>query len=101
MDKNCTDRPFFYSEIPKKFGLNSLSRSKVIELFIFIKFTRHLTEVRQVVHYTVLDGKHVKNRTISLKFCTLIISAFRNNVAKLHLHSLHRSGEINNNVLKF
>jgi hypothetical protein len=31
---------------------------------------------------------------------TLVISAFRNNVAKLHLHLLHPSGEINNNVLK-
>jgi hypothetical protein len=30
----------------------------------------------------------------------LVISAVRNNVAELHLHSLHRSGEINDNVLK-
>jgi hypothetical protein len=32
---------------------------------------------------------------------TLIISAFRNNVKKTHLHSLHRSEEIKDNVLKF
>jgi hypothetical protein len=37
---------------------------------------------------------------MSLKNFTHIISAFRNNVAKLHLHSLNRSEEINNNVLK-
>jgi hypothetical protein len=47
-----------------------------------------------------LDEKHAKNGTMSLKFFTLIISAYKNNVAKLHLHSLHHSGEINNNVLK-
>jgi hypothetical protein len=37
---------------------------------------------------------------MSYKNLTLIISDFRNKVAKLHLHSLHRSEEINNNVLK-
>jgi hypothetical protein len=37
---------------------------------------------------------------MSFKIFALIISAFRNNVAELHLHSLHRSGEINNNILK-
>jgi hypothetical protein len=31
---------------------------------------------------------------------TLIISGFRNNAVKLHLYSLHPSGEINNNILK-
>jgi hypothetical protein len=30
----------------------------------------------------------------------LVISALRNNVAKLHLQSLYRSEEINNNVLE-
>jgi hypothetical protein len=39
---------------------------------------------------------------MSLKIFTLIISAGKNSAAKLHSHSLHRSGEINNNnVLKF
>jgi hypothetical protein len=38
---------------------------------------------------------------MSFRIFTVIILAFRNNVVKLHLHSLHRSGEINNNnVLK-
>jgi hypothetical protein len=37
---------------------------------------------------------------MGFKIFTLIISAFRNNVATLHLHLLHCSGEINNNVLK-
>jgi hypothetical protein len=37
---------------------------------------------------------------MNFKMFTFIISAFRNNVAKLHLHSLHLSGEINSNVLK-
>jgi hypothetical protein len=37
---------------------------------------------------------------MSFNIFTLIISTFRNNVAKLRLHSLHRSGENNNNVLK-
>jgi hypothetical protein len=53
-----------------------------------------------VTSYIIVDEKHVKNGTMSLKYFTLTISAFRNNVAKLHLHSLHCSGEINNNVLK-
>jgi hypothetical protein len=38
---------------------------------------------------------------MSFKIFILIISAFRNNVAELHLYSLHRSDEINNNVSKF
>jgi hypothetical protein len=50
--------------------------------------------------YVVLDEKHVKYCTTSFKFFTPTISAFRNNAAKLHLQSLHRSGEINNNVLQ-
>lgn len=37
---------------------------------------------------------------MGLKIFTLIISACMNNIAKLHLHWLHCSGEINNNVLK-
>lgn len=37
---------------------------------------------------------------MTFKMFTFIISAFRNRVAKYHLHSLHRSREINNNVLK-
>jgi hypothetical protein len=41
-----------------------------------------------------------KNGTTSLKIFTLIILAVRNNVAKLHSYSLHRSGKINNNILK-
>jgi hypothetical protein len=44
--------------------------------------------------------KNVKNGTMSFKIFTLVISAFGSNGAKLHLHSLHRSGEINKNVLK-
>jgi hypothetical protein len=36
---------------------------------------------------------------MSFKICTLTISVFSNNAAKLRFHSLHRSGEINN-VLK-
>jgi hypothetical protein len=43
--------------------------------------------------------KHVKNGTMSFKIFALIISAYRNNIVKLHLHSLDRSGEINHNVL--
>jgi hypothetical protein len=50
MDRNCTDCPFFYSEILNKFGLNSLSHSKVIALLIFTKFTRYIMEVRHLVH---------------------------------------------------
>jgi hypothetical protein len=38
---------------------------------------------------------------MGLKIFTPIIEAFMKYVAKLHLHSLHYSGEINNNVLKF
>jgi hypothetical protein len=51
MDKNCTDR-FFYSESHKKFGLNSLTRSKVNALLIFTKFTRDLMEIRHFVYYS-------------------------------------------------
>jgi uncharacterized surface protein with fasciclin (FAS1) repeats len=47
-----------------------------------------------------VDEKHVKNGKISFTIFTPTISAFRNDVAKLHFHSLQRSGEINNNVLK-
>jgi hypothetical protein len=43
----------------------------------------------------------VKSGTMSLNNFTLIILTFKNNVAKLYLHSLHCSGEINNNVLKY
>jgi hypothetical protein len=43
---------------------------------------------------------HVKNGTMSFKTFTLTISVFRNNTAKLNIHSLHRSDETNNNVLK-
>jgi hypothetical protein len=53
-----------------------------------------------VPSYITVDGKYVKNGIIWFKMFTLIISAFRNNVAKLHLHSLHHSVETNNNVLK-
>jgi hypothetical protein len=35
---------------------------------------------------------------MSFKIFTFIVSAFRNNVAKVR--SLHRSGEINNSILK-
>jgi hypothetical protein len=48
--KNCTDRSYCFSEIPKKIGLNSLNRSKAIALLIFTKFTHGLIEVRQQVH---------------------------------------------------
>jgi hypothetical protein len=44
--------------------------------------------------------KRVRNITMSFKIFTLIISVFRSKSAKLHLHSLHHSEEINNNVLK-
>jgi hypothetical protein len=46
----------------------------------------------------IVDEKYVKNVTKSLNIFTLIISSFRNNVAKLHEHLIHCSGEINNNV---
>jgi hypothetical protein len=36
----------------------------------------------------------------SKKFFTLLILASENNFAKLCLRSVHRSGDINNNVLK-
>jgi hypothetical protein len=53
MDENCTDRSFFYSKIlKKKFGLNSLTRSKIIALLIFIKFTRDAMDVCHLVHYS-------------------------------------------------
>jgi hypothetical protein len=52
MDKNCTDHSFFYSDIAKKVELNSLTRSKVIALLIFTKFTRDLMEVRHRIHYS-------------------------------------------------
>jgi hypothetical protein len=52
MDKKCINRSFFYYEIPKKFGLNSLTRSKVIALLISTKFTRDLMEVRHLLQYT-------------------------------------------------
>jgi hypothetical protein len=55
-------------------------------------------DVSHVVY--IVDKKHVNNFTMYFNILTLIISAFRNNVTKLHLHSLHRSGKINNNVLK-
>jgi hypothetical protein len=63
---------------------------------IFTKFTCDLMEVRHLVH--TVDEKQVQNDTMSLQNFTLIISEFGNNVAKLHLHSLHLSGEINNNI---
>jgi hypothetical protein len=53
-----------------------------------------------VTSYIVVDKKTCKNCTLSFRMFALIISAFRNNVGKLHLHLLHRSGEINNNALK-
>jgi hypothetical protein len=53
-----------------------------------------------VTLYIIVDEKHVNNDTVNFKIFILIISAFSNNVTKLHLHSLHCSGEINNNVLK-
>jgi hypothetical protein len=52
MDKNCTYRSFLYFEIPKNVGLNPLTRSNVIALLIFIKFTRDLMEVRHHVQYS-------------------------------------------------
>jgi hypothetical protein len=52
MDKNCIDCLFFYSEIPKKIGLNLTPRSKVTALLIFTKFRRDLMEVRHLVHYS-------------------------------------------------
>jgi ABC-type methionine transport system ATPase subunit len=55
-------------------------------------------EVRRLVYYRLKNVK--KNDNMIFKMFALIISVFRNNVAKLHLFSLHRSGEINNNVLK-
>jgi hypothetical protein len=68
----------------KKFGLNSLTHSKVIALLlIFTKFTSDLMKVHHLMY--IVDEKQVKNGAMSFK-----ISAFRNNVAKLHLHSLHR-----------
>jgi hypothetical protein len=39
-------RSFFYSEIPKKFGLSTLTHSEVIALLLILtKFTCNLTEV--------------------------------------------------------
>jgi hypothetical protein len=99
MDNSYRDRSFYYSEIPKNSGLGSLTRSEVIALLILTKFTRHLMQVRHLVHYSRWK-KNGKNSNISFKILTPIISAFRNYVAKLRLHSLHRSGEIINNVLK-
>jgi hypothetical protein len=90
MDKNCTDLSFFYSKIPKNFGLNSLTRSKFIALLIFTKFPCDLLEVPHFVY--IIDERNVKNGTMGFKIITLIISAFRNSFAKLHLNSLHHSG---------
>jgi hypothetical protein len=42
---------------------------------------------------------NVTNDAMTFKIFTLITSGLGSNVAKLHLRSLHRSGEINNNVL--
>jgi hypothetical protein len=53
-----------------------------------------------VTSYIIVDEKRVKNCIVSLRIFTFIISAFTNNIEKLHLHSQHSSGEINNNVLK-
>jgi hypothetical protein len=52
MDRNCTDHSFFYSEVSKQFGLNSLTHSKFIVLLIYTKFTRDLMEVRHLVDYS-------------------------------------------------
>jgi hypothetical protein len=49
----------------------------------------------------MVDGKHVTNGKLGLKMFTLIVSAITNNFAILYLHSLQRSGKINNNVSKF
>jgi hypothetical protein len=49
-----------------------------------------------VIPYIIIDENHVKNGTTGFK----IFTAFRNDAANLPLHSLHRSGEINNNLLK-
>jgi hypothetical protein len=59
---------------------------------------RDFMEVRHLVNYS--RWKTCKNGNMNLKNVPLIISAFRNNIAKLNLHSLHHSGKINNNVLK-
>jgi hypothetical protein len=59
-----------------------------------------LMEVGHLVH--IVDEKTCKIGTMNFKICKLIISAFRNKVAELYLHShsLHRSGEINNTVFQ-
>jgi hypothetical protein len=53
-----------------------------------------------VTLHIIVDEKHVKNDAMDFNLFTVVISVFRKNVAKLHLHSLYPSGEINNNVLK-
>jgi hypothetical protein len=53
-----------------------------------------------VTLYIIIDEKHVKIVPWVSKLFILILSAFRNNVAKLHLHSVHHSGDFNNNVFK-
>jgi hypothetical protein len=53
-----------------------------------------------VTSYIIVDERHVKNGTMYLEIFTLISSAFRNIVAKLHLHWLYCSGGINDDVLK-
>jgi hypothetical protein len=53
METNCINLSFFILKSLKIFGLNSLTCSKVIAIFlIFTKFTRYLMEVRHLVHYS-------------------------------------------------
>jgi hypothetical protein len=92
------DHLFFYSETPKKGWtqftnlFNSYYTSNFTDLLLILW--------KLVTSYILVDEKHEKNGTMSLKMFTLAVSNFRNNVAKLRLHSLHHSGEINNNMLK-
>jgi hypothetical protein len=51
MDNSSIDRSFLYCENPKKIGLNSLTRSKVIAFLIFTKFTCDLMQVHCLVYY--------------------------------------------------
>jgi hypothetical protein len=83
--------------LKKKFGLSSPTYSKVIAHF---SLNLHLILRKVVTSYIIVDEKGVKNGILSFKICTRIISSCRNNIAKLHLQSIHRSGDINNNVLK-
>jgi hypothetical protein len=58
MDKNSKDRSLFYSEISEKFGINSLTRSKVTAFLIFTNL--HIILWELVILYIIIDEKHVK-----------------------------------------